>query len=39
MNNENETAPIENGDPAEMPFWKGALWWVWGFTVGLIIGV
>lgn len=22
----------------DLPFWKGCLWWIWGFTIGLIIG-
>lgn len=22
----------------ELPWWKGVLWWIWGFTIGLVIG-
>jgi hypothetical protein len=22
----------------ELPWWKGVLWWIWGFSIGLVIG-
>jgi len=29
---------LEQETAQDLPFWKGCLWWIWGFTIGLIIG-
>ena len=38
MESEEELTSNAEGESTELSFWKGALWWIWGFTVGLIIG-
>jgi len=38
MTDEQEHTRDELETAQDLPFWKGCLWWIWGFTIGLIIG-
>ncbi len=38
MKEEQENTRDELETAQELPFWKGALRWIWGFTIGLFIG-